>query len=308
MQGATDDLRIRSKYVDSLRSRLSLEITTSLGLSTTGWYHWLLERLFWIPCHRFSQLGARFDDWVSRSGFVEAASQLLPDFVSDFRAYGAEGIPTEGPLLIASNHPGIYDALLIAACLGRNDLKIFSSNIPFVRGMRFARNHVVFSSDEVHVRIAALRSALRHLVSGGSLLIFPSGHIDPDPAVLPGSHDALSEWSPSVELMLRRAPDTKVLVTMVSGVLAPDCVRNPLTRIRSRARDRQRLAEFIQVAYQLLFERQFHLCPRVSFAEPMTPAELCDWSGASRVTEALIERARDLLTMHTAADSAPSAC
>jgi hypothetical protein len=107
--------------------------------------------------------------------------------------------------------------------------------------------------------------------------------------------------------MLRRAPETKVLVTMVSGVLALDCVRNPLTRIRRRARDRQRLAEFIQVVQQLLFERQFDLCPRVSFAEPMTPAELCNWSGAARVTEALIERARHLLTLHTAADSAFSA-
>jgi hypothetical protein len=132
------------------------------------------------------------------------------------------------------------------------------------------------------------------------LLLFPSGHIDPDPEVLPGSQDALREWSPSVELMLRRVPEAGVLITIVSGVLASTCVRNPLTRLWKRATVRQGVAEGVQILQQILFDRQFALFPRVSFAEPMTFEDLRRAAGFSEAMETLIERAQGLLAQHTA--------
>ena len=286
--------------IEALRERITRDIHSALGLGDARWSYRPLELLLRVPMHRFAQLGARFDEWVERLGFAEAARQVLPVFVIGFGTSGAEHVPAEGPLLITANHPGAYDSLLIAACAGRNDLKIVAGDIGFLRGLPATKEHVVFRTQDLHVRVGALRSAIRHLESGGALLIFPSGRIDPDPEVLPGGKDALREWSPSIELMLRRVPEAQVLVTIVSGVLASTCARSPLTRIWKKATMRQGVAEGFQIIQQLLFDRQFSLVPRVSFAEPVTFEDLCQAAGFSEAMEMLIERAQGLLARHIA--------
>ncbi len=162
---------------------------------------------------------------------------------------------------------------------------------------------MLFASLDTHVRTAVLRSAIRHLEVGGALLIFPSGHIDPDPEVLPGGQDSLRGWSPSIQLMLRRVTEARVLVTIVSGVLTRGCAHSPLTWLRRRPVDQQRVAEFVQVIEQMLFERKFALVPRVSFSEPVTMTELCSMTGCTEVMEAIVERAHCVLTDHMALGS-----
>jgi hypothetical protein len=287
-----------AEQIKALRGHLSRDIHNNLWASPKGWVYPPLSLLLRLPLRRFAVLAAHFDDWVRHSGFVEAARLALPRFISDYSAQGLEQIPREGPLLITSNHPGAYDALLIAVCVGRNDLKIMANDIGFLRGLPFTREHILFRAHAAHARVNALRSAIRHLRSGGTLLIFPSGHIDPDPEILPGGQQALRDWSPSVELMMRYAPQTRVLVTIVSGVLVAGCVRSPLTRIRRQESTRQGIAEGLQIIQQVLFNRRFSLFPRLSFDEPVTLADLHGLSGMSDTMEALIHRAQSLLTTH----------
>jgi hypothetical protein len=284
--------------LDSLRRFISDEIYKALGLSSSGWYSKLLQPLFHIPASRFAKLGAKFDTWVAETGLVEAARRLLPDFISDLTIRGGEHIPQEGPLLIASNHPGTYDSLVIAANLPRSDLRIISSDIPFLAGLPAAKRHIIFTTLDAHVRMAALRASLRHLQEGGALLLFPSGHIDPDPEVLPGAAENLGEWSRSLELLLRRVPDTNILITIVSGVLARTCTRNPLTRLRSKPVDRQRLAEFIQIIQQMVFGREFNLVPNLTFGELTSLEKLQQRAGRAFVLDEIILRARLLLQEH----------
>ena len=135
---------------------------------------------------------------------------------------------------------------------------------------------------------------------GGVSLIFPSGVVDPDPAVLPGAHQALGAWSSSLELILRRVPETKVLVSIVSGVLAPTCLRNPITRLPKEKWRQQKLAEFFQVMQQLFFPHSFGLTPRISFGEPLSITELSTEGEPTTILDAIIEQARELLTAHMA--------
>jgi len=163
------------------------------------------------------------------------------------------------------------------------------------------RDNFIFATrDDTHQRMSALRSGIRHLRNGGALLMFPSGHIDPDPAVLPGALEGLQDWSRSVEVMLRRAPDAQVLVTIVSGVLARACTRSPLTRIRKRPMDRQRIAEFVQVIEQMVLGRTLAILPSVSFAEPVSTADLRRGSDAAGLMAELVRRAQQLFVRHTA--------
>ncbi len=283
--------------VEDLRRFITSEIFKALGISG-GWAQRLLGPLFHPPTQRFAQLAAAFDERVAQHGFCEAARWVLPHFARAVVARGSEHIPTEGPLLIAANHPGTCDSLAIAAQVPRNGLKIVATSVPFIRSLPATANHLIYcAQQDVHERMAVVRAAIRHLREGGALLIFPSGQIDPDPAVLPGAVQRLESWSPSLAVMLRCVPQAQVLVTIVSGVLASEWLRSPITRLRRELGDRQRVAEFFQVMQQMLFPRELLVEPAISFAQPVTSAEL---GGGPDVMERLVERARALLETHSA--------
>jgi hypothetical protein len=293
-------MEYQAATIEALRDRITRDVHTALGLSGAKWSYRPLKMLLRAPLHRFAELGARFDEWVDQWGIAEAARQALAEYVGDYSTCGAEHVPPEGPLLITANHPGAFDSLLIAASAGRDDLKIVTGEIGFLCGLPSIKEHVVFRTQDLHARVGALRSAIRHLEAGGALLIFPSGRLEPDPEVLPGGQDALREWSPSVELMLRRVPEAQVLVTIVSGVLASACARNPLPRLWKKAPLRLGVAEGLQIIQQILFDRQFALSPRVSYARPVTFEDLRGAEALPGSMEMIIERAQNLLAQHIA--------
>ncbi|MGD2156393.1 MAG: 1-acyl-sn-glycerol-3-phosphate acyltransferase [Anaerolineales bacterium] len=287
-------------HVQALQAYITDEVFLSLGLPPKGWLRKLLEPILRAPTQHFAQLAASFDQRVARFGFKEAAHWLLPKFVGHVTVTGTEHIPPHGPLIIASNHPGTYDSLIIAGNLPRDDLKIIAGGVPFIRGLPSSARHLIYSTVDTHVRMLALRSSLRHLQQGGALLIFASGGIDPDPAHMPGAERELEAWSPSLVFLLRKAPLTKVVVTIVSGVLSPTFIRHPLTRVRRARRDRQRIAEFLQVIRQMLKPNHILLNPKVSFAQPLTTNQLRDGADQPIQLGKIITQAKKLLGDHTA--------
>ena len=284
--------------VNSLRETIVVEIFKAIGLPAQDWRSRLLEPLVWTPAQRFAELGARFDQYVAQFGLRDAAHWALPHFVKGIHVNHAEQIPGEGPLIIASNHPGTFDSLAITASIPRPDLKIIASALPFIRGLPATANHLIYTTLNPHERMTVIRSAIRHLAQGGALLIFPSGNIDPDPEIMPDeAEQALEGWSPSIEIMLRRVPQTRVVVTIIRGVLAPVCLRNPLTRLRKHLRDQQRIAEFIQVIQQMLHGQRYGLVPRITFGQPISLYELIQYSDKrNNLLQVILSNARHLLT------------
>ena len=109
---------------------------------------------------------------------------------------------------------------------------------------------------------------------GGALLIFANGEVEPDPAFMPGARQALRGWSPSLEIMLRKVPQTRLQVAIASNVLLPAFVNSPLVRIRRLPHTRQKLAEFIQVIQQMLFPHSLAVNVHLSFAAPVPAGDL----------------------------------
>ena len=264
--------------VAELRRAISTEILIALGLSRTSQLQLVLRPLVWPPAQRFASLAAEFDRQVAVHGWPAACRWVLPRFVDDVHTIGDEHAPASGPLVVVSNHPGSYDVLALSVALGREDLKILVSDVPFLRNMLAASRHMIYTDTAAgtEARLGAGREGLRHLRTGGGLLVYASAQVDPDPALLPGAAEALEGWSASLSLFARRVPDLQVLVAIVSGVLSPACYRHPLTRIRRDQRLRQFLAEFLQVGQQVLFGRRFGLEPTVRFAPPLRVAGLND--------------------------------
>jgi hypothetical protein len=177
-------------------------------------------------------------------------------------------------------------------------LKIVAAENPFIAGIRHAAENLIYTSLDVHERMMVVRKAIRHLQAGGAVLIFPSGSIDPDPALSPNAADDLGNWSPSIELMLRRVPQTRVVLTVVSGVLSAHWRWNLLVRLLGDDHKQRSVAEVLQVIQQMIFPNSVQVTPRLSFANPLTTDELS--ATGQGMLDGMIERARCLLEEHMA--------
>ena len=287
--------KIESPSTSELVHELSQEIWKVLGLSPNTRLRYLLNPLLWAPLRRSADGAARFDRTVANSGFREAASEVLPRLINQLEVIGLHRVPTSGPLLVVSNHPGSADGLAIAASLPRNDLKIVVSALPFIRSLPNSAQHLIYTDPlEPHKRMEVVRSSIRHLRDGGALLIFPRGKVEPDPAWLPGAMDSLSRWSASLGLIARSVPEANIVTTIVSGVLARGSLRNPLTRLPRDPRQRQLLAEIIQVVHQALLPYGISVSTRLSYGNPIVAGN----RDARELTGEVVEYAKQLLHDH----------
>lgn len=282
----------------TLRQYLIDEIVRASRVSRV-WLKMLIHTLVWAPTHRFAKLAEDFDQRVSSQGFREACRWVLPRFTTGFSIQGQENIPTEGPLLITSNHPGTVDSLVISANIPRPDLKIIASGFDFLRNLPATAHHLIYTSSDTHERMGVVRQAIQQLKDGGAVLIFPSGRLDPDPDLIPGAEQALGLWSPSLEILLRRVPQTRVLISIVSGVIAPDALQNPIARLQKTLNDRQRIAEVVQVIQQLISPFKPSINPRLTFSNPFSAMDLGVRLERNQILSPLLERAHQTLQAHT---------
>lgn len=288
----------RNSDIEALTQYIIDEVFKLFRTSPESWVRKTFGPVFRLPAHRFARLANSFDHYVEQYGIREAARRVLPAFANTYEAQNVENIPQEGPLLITSNHPGTCDSLVITANIPRPDLKIIVTGRPFMRRMRNSARNLIYTSMDVYEQMGVLRAAIRHLQGGGAVLIFPTGSIDPDPALSPEAPEELQRWSPSLEVMLRHVPQTRVLLTIVSGVLAANWRKNPLIRLVGDERKQRQVAEFLQVIQQMVFPNSVTVNPRLTFSNPLTTDELTQ--KGQRMMDAMIERARCLMEDHMA--------
>lgn len=292
-------------HVQQLTNQILAELFIALGLPRPGLLRRLLRPLFYKPAYRFAGIAATFDQITANQGFRAAAQWMLPIFVNDSHPTGQERVPTHGSLLVVSNHPGAYDSIAIAAALPRDDLKIVVSGVPFLHNLPNAGQHFLYTPGlkDAQGRSLVIRGAIRHLREGGAVFLFPTGLVDPDPEMQPGAGAALSNWSGSLEIMLRQAPETRLQPVIASGVLARQVFHSPIVRIRRAGHRRRVLAEFLQVVLQLLVGKKFDLEPSLTFGDALPPfREWMGGVGAAAGREAnmayIIATARQVLADH----------
>jgi len=284
----------------SLSDALIGEVVKAFGVRRSPRTLRLFRPFFHRATDRLAALGLNFDTAVAEAGPAAAARDLLAEFCHPVRASGAENIPLEGPTLIVSNHPGTYDSLALFSQVARPDLRFISSSIPFVKALPHASQRFIYVTIDAHARTAGVRQALRHLQNGGSVALFGSGHIDPDPAVY-DPQDSLAHiqgWWPSVEFLLNKAPSTNLVISMVSQVVSPRWARHPITWLRRKGVDRRRLAELGQLIQQLLVPGLLASSPCISFSEPYPVGLLRQESGPGPLMPSILLHAADLLQRH----------
>lgn len=277
--------------------QLLVEINTNDFITAIGLEHLktgrrALAALLRPLAARFARQVLTFDEIVATRGLPEAGAWVASQFAAGYDVSGWQDAFRSGPVLFVSNHPGLTDALALFAAIGRNDLAIIARHRDFLHAIPNIARYLIYVSDEGSDRSLAIRAVRDHLRAGRAVLLFPAGKIEPDPLALPGAAEALSAWSSSIGLIARLAPDAVIVPVIVSGVLSRAALRNPITRIRRREKDRNWLAATLQVivpAYQ-------NTRVQLAFGAPARAADLVAQHGdAAGVTQAVIARARALL-------------
>jgi hypothetical protein len=256
-------------------TRLNLDDMTA----SFGWDHWSPGRkianfLFRAPARRFASMLADFDQGVADSGLQSGSRQFLPVFSKELCIHGQENIPASGPLLILSNHPGLADTLALFTSLPRSDLRVAGADRPFLRALPAVSAAMLYIPEAGAGRFEVIRDIAQVLHSGGAVLTFPAGHIEPDPAVLPGAVASLDSWSESIAIFVRKVPELVIVGAVVSQVLAPQATYHPITRLRRKQSDRERLGASLQLIANTQFPGLWPITIQVQFTPPLRASSL----------------------------------
>ena len=241
------------------------DLLSAFGLGGAGRGRLPLELVSRIPARRLARQIAVYDGIVGEQGLAAGGAWALERMSRGAQVGGRENVPREGPLLLVSNHPGLADAVALFAATPRTDLRVVASERPLLEALPNTSRHLLTVPETSTGRFGLVRAATQHLRRGGAVLTFPGGRIEPDPAALPGAVQALDRWSSSVDLFARLTPGLAIVPAVVSGVISPAALRNPLTRLRRRRRDREWLAATLQMLTPTLRD----VSVRVEFGSPV---------------------------------------
>ena len=256
---------------------------SGLGSSPLG------KKLLYLALGRqlrqFADNMAAFNIDVVTKGLSPAAIALCAKYHGTVTATGLEQVPKTGPVLFASNHPGMFDALAVYATVPRPDIRALARPQPLLGMLVALEPNLLLLPDEGAGRAAGLRQVLQLLRADGSLLLYPAGHLEPEPFLIgrhgldePAANDPLGPWSSGVgtlvKLAVRQGLPLKVVPISLSGVLSTSTWRwfGPLLRLRKTLRGREDLTAVLQVAFPAVGPTTI----RVRYGAPLEAAALAD--------------------------------
>lgn len=142
-----------------------------------------------------------------RAPFCDAALEVL-DLRVVVEPTACARVPSTGPLIVVANHPtGCADGLAVLSLVGRAraDVKLLGNylltQIPELQDVLIPVDP--FASRARSMNAAAARTAIRWLIAGGALVVFPSGEVSPGPRS--GGPSRESAWSHGPARLARRA-------------------------------------------------------------------------------------------------------
>ncbi len=274
--------------VEQLTALNFQDFLNAVGLKNLKYGRGLAAAVFNRPARVFARQVAEYDQRVGRVGLTQASAWLLQQFAGQLQIIDAHHVPSHGPVMIAANHPGASDTLALFASIPRPDLATIAADRPFLRALPNLQAHLINISDAVEDRMIAVRTIAREFRQGRAILTFPAGKIEPDPRVLPGAGESLDSWSDSIGVFARLVPDLQIVPTIVSGVLSPHALSNPLLYLRRTRKDRELMAAM----FQIVLKRYHNVQVTVTFGEPVQAKRA---SEISTLTKTVIEQAKALL-------------
>lgn len=279
------------------------DLLTAFGLQQNRVGRQLFTWLLTPPARRFARQVLEYDRRVGLAEFAGASQWGLQTFQTTVKIYQATPLPTTGPLLLLSNHPGLTDALVIFANVPRPDLRVIAATRSFLQVLPNIDQRLIYAdlTGGSGPNRQTIRCAATHLQNGGALLTFPAGKIEPDPAIYAAEAGAaFAHWSPSIDLFARLAPATQIVPVLVSGVINPRAHRHPLTRLRRTRKDR----DWLGATLQLLIPAYQAVQAEIRFGEPILASAMSRRDQPRAVTAAVVAAMQQLVKQRDTVETA----
>jgi 1-acyl-sn-glycerol-3-phosphate acyltransferase len=255
------------------------------GVGTSPLKRRLLELALGSQLRQFADNMAAFNADLTSRDLATASLALCARYGGRVVADGVHHVPRSGPILLVSNHPGMFDTLAIYATVPRPDIRALARPQPLLGLISSLAPHLLMLPDEGSGRAGGLRQVLQLLRADGSLLIYPAGHLEPEPVLIEhhglnnvSPHEPLGPWSNGVgtlvKLATRQGVPLQIVPTSLSGVLSTSTWRwfGPLLKLRRTLRGREDLAAVLQVA----FPRIGPTTVQVRYGPPLDAATLAE--------------------------------
>lgn len=289
------------EYVRSFHEVCRQDLVRLAGLNGPAVGRRLLELVLGSRVHEFAAAMAAFNLDIGERGAALASRATCTRRGAEIVADGTEHVPLSGPVLLIANHPGLMDTLAIYATVPRPDMRALARPQPLLDLLTELAPNLLMLPDEGAGRAGGLRQVLQSLRADGALLVFPAGHLEPEPTLLgrhglrwPAPQEPLSAWSSGVgtlvKLATRQGVPLQVVPTSISGVLSASTWRwfGPLVRRRRTLRGREDLTALFQVAFPRLGRTKIHVC----YGAPIEAASL---AAAGQDADAITAHLRGVL-------------
>lgn len=119
---------------------------------------------------------------------VRFLNRMLVKAILDIKFYNLDSQPREGALIVAGNHLGVLDALMVFSVIDKRDYIVmvaeYHKNYAFRRWLGKIVGAIFV--DRYQADFAALREVMKRLNQGGVLIISPEGTRSKTGGLLPG--------------------------------------------------------------------------------------------------------------------------
>jgi hypothetical protein len=186
---------------------------------------------------------------IEHEGHMQGASAYVIDKgARGVHVHDANRVPENRPVLFVANHAGLSDANALLMSSPRRDTHTLVFDDGILRGLE-AFHKLMIPIDKENPTLA-LRDTIKLLRAGQSILMFPAGEIEGDPALyLDDTLESLNTWSTSIEFFARHVPDLQVVPAGIGGVISRTALQNPIVKQYKTQSDRLFLAATFQLAF-----------------------------------------------------------
>jgi len=260
---------------DSLTRLVLEDVKTSANLGGQKFFSWIIDRFGYRPAGWLAEILARIDDQLNETSLHETAARALNSLSDGLDLHINEPVPASGPLLVVANHPGLTDIFGVIASLKRDDVKIVAQQKSFMRVLRNISQHMLTIEPDSTFKLKVIREIIQALNDGMAVIIFPSGRLEPDPAIMPGAVESLRGWSDSIGVFLNKVPKTQLLPVLVSNVLTEKAFNSNFAKLGRNPKRRQQLAMAVQFIAQRFSKKPHWKQPlRIDIGLEVTTEEL----------------------------------
>ncbi len=245
---------MKTPSIEEVASVVIWEVGKHFNMDMQSWWYRIFQKMLMLPARKFARVMVDFDQRVAEGSLWQAARDVLPRFTDGWELQKSKMIPRSGPLLVIANHPGAADSIAAMAAIDRPDVHFLVMQRPMLTIMPNFSRHMLYLDEHNPARVDIMRGMINILRDAETLLMFPRGNLEPDPALYHGALDSLTHWSQSLGVILSRVPDTLVQLLLVKRVLLTKAWRSWIARIGKTVKTRHQIAMILQGALQQFFK------------------------------------------------------